>query len=251
MPETVHRIQMVFPQPDLERILLIEDDAGLCSLLEQRLKTEGFVVECAHDGLKGLEMARSRRFVLVVLDLMLPRLNGFDVLRQLRTSSPVPVLILTARGDDIDKVVGLESGADDYLAKPFNPRELIARMRAILRRSRGPLKSSDILVVDDLTLNPQSRTLKVGDTQVHLTTTEFTLLQVLLERAGTVVSREELTEEALGRKSGGGFDRSIDVHVSNLRKKLGPDRDGERIKAIRSSGYLYAIRAPRSTSVEE
>lgn len=234
---------MPSPVSDFERILLIEDDPGLCSLLERRLSTEGFVVEFAHDGVKGLEMARSRRFALVVLDLMLPRLGGFDVLKQLRRSSAVPVLILTARGDDIEKVLGLESGADDYVAKPFNPRELIARMRAILRRSRGLLKSSEILTVDDITLDPQARALKVGDTPVHLTSTEFTLLEILLKYAGTVVSRDELTEEVLGRKSTGGFDRSIDVHVSNLRKKLGPDHEGERIKAVRSSGYIYAIRS--------
>src|SRR4051812_24186287 len=118
---------------DFDRVLLIEDDASLCALLEQRLSADNFVVECAHDGVSGLEMARSRRFALVVLDLMLPKLGGFEVLRRLRALSAVPVLILTARGDDIEKVLGLESGADDYLAKPFNPRELIARMRAILR----------------------------------------------------------------------------------------------------------------------
>jgi len=231
------------PLPDFVRVLLVEDDASLCALLEQRLSTEGFVVEFAHDGIKGLEMARSRRFALVVLDLMLPKLGGFDVLKELRASSAVPVLILTARGDDIEKVLGLESGADDYLAKPFNPRELIARMRAVLRRSRGLLRSSEILAVDDITLDPQARDVKIGDMLIHLTSTEFTLLEILLKKAGTTVSRDELTEEVLCRKLGGGFDRSIDVHVSNLRKKLGPGQNGERIKAVRSSGYLYAIRS--------
>ena len=207
------------PQPssDFDRVLLVEDDASLCALLERRLSTEGFVVECAHDGMMGLEMARSRRFALVVLDLMLPKLRGFDVLRRLRASSAVPVLILTARGDDIEKVLGLESGADDYLAKPFNPRELIARMRAILRRSNGSLKPREIFAVEDITLDPQAREVTVRDNPVHLTSTEFTLLESLLNRAGDVVSREELTEAVLGRKLGGGFDRSIDVHVSNLR----------------------------------
>jgi two-component system response regulator CpxR len=228
---------------DFDRVLLVEDDAGLCALLEQRLSTEGFIVECAHDGMQGLEMARSRRFVLVVLDVMLPKLGGFDVLRKLRATSAVPVLILTARGDDIEKVLGLESGADDYLAKPFNPRELIARMRAILRRSRQLLKSTELLEIEDVTLDPQAREVTVGDMPVHLTSTEFTLLQILVRKAGAIVSREELTEEGLGHKLGGGFDRSIDVHVSNLRKKLGPAKNGERIKAVRGSGYLYAIRS--------
>jgi DNA-binding response OmpR family regulator len=228
---------------DFDRVLLIEDDADLCALLEQRLSTEAFVVECAHDGVTGLEMARSRRFALVVLDLMLLKLGGFDLLRKLRDSSAVPVLILTARGDDIEKVLGLESGADDYLAKPFNPRELIARMRAILRRSKHLLKSSEILAVEDITLEPCAREVTVGDTPLHLTSTEFTLLESLLKRAGNVVSREELTETVLGRKLGGGFDRSIDVHVSNLRKKLWSTGNGERIKAVRGSGHIYAIRS--------
>lgn len=238
------------PQPpsDLDRILLIEDDASFCALLEQRLSTESFVVECAHDGARGLEMARSRRFALVVLDLMLPKLGGFEVLRRLRISSAVPVLILTARGDDIEKVLGLESGADDYLAKPFNPRELIARMRAILRRSKQLLKSGEIIAVEDVTLNPQAREVTVSDTPVHLTSTEFALLEAFLNRAGSVVSRKELTETVLGRKLGGGFDRSIDVHVSNLRKKLGSAGSSERIKAVRGSGYIYAIRSSAAST---
>jgi DNA-binding response OmpR family regulator len=230
--------------PDLDRVLLIEDDIGLCALLEQRLSTENFAVECVHDGITGLEMALSRRFSLVLLDLMLPRLGGREVLRRLRTSSSVPVLILTARGDDIEKVLGLEGGADDYLAKPFNPRELIARMRAILRRSQGLLKTSEIFAVEDVTLNPHAREVTVGDTPVHLTSTEFTLLEALLNRAGSVVSREELTEAALGRTLSGGFDRAIDVHVSNLRKKLGTTTgNNERIKAVRGSGYIYTVRS--------
>jgi DNA-binding response OmpR family regulator len=234
---------MSLPADEFDRVLLVEDDIGLCTLLAQRLSTEGFVLECAHDGVDGLEMARSRRFALVVLDLMLPKLGGFEVLKKLRASSSIPVLILTARGDDIEKVLGLESGADDYLAKPFNPRELIARMRAILRRSRQPPKSSEGFAVGDVILDPYAREVSVADTPVHLTSTEFTLLEVLIKKAGTIVTREELTEEVLGRNLAGGFDRSIDVHVSNLRKKLGPAKNGERIKAVRGSGYLYAIRS--------
>ena len=234
---------MPVPPDEFDRVLLVEDDVSLCTLLAQRLSTEGFVVEYAHDGVHGLEMARSRRFALVVLDLMLPRLGGFEVLKKLRASSSIPVLILTARGDDIEKILGLESGADDYLGKPFNPRELIARMRAILRRSRQPLKSSEAFAVEDVTLDPYAREVSVADAAVHLTSTEFTLLEVLLKKAGSIVTREELTEEVLGRNLTGGFDRSIDVHVSNLRKKLGPAKNGERIKAVRGSGYLYAIRS--------
>lgn len=231
------------PSANADRILLIEDDVGLCTLLDQRLSTESFVVECAHDGVRGLEMARSRRFALVVLDLMLPKLGGFEVLRSLRASSGVPVLILTARGDEVEKVLGLESGADDYLAKPFHPRELIARMRAILRRSRSPLKPSEVLAVEDVTLHPQAREVTVGGSPVHLTSTEFALLEAFLSRAGSVVNREELTETVFGRKSTGSFDRSIDVHVSNLRKKLGSIGNSDRIKAIRGSGYIYVISA--------
>jgi len=234
---------MLQPPADLYRILLIEDDVALCGLLDQRLSTERFIVECAHDGLTGLEIARSRRFALVILDLMLPKLGGLEVLRTLRTSSSIPVLILTARGDEIEKVLGLESGADDYLAKPFNPRELIARMRAILRRTRSPLKGSEGVAVEDVTLNPQAREVTVGGAPVHLTSTEFTLLEAFLGRAGSIVSREELTEAVFGRKLSSGFDRSIDVHVSNLRKKLGAVGNSDRIKAIRGSGYIYVISA--------
>lgn len=232
---------MLPPAADFDRILLIEDDVALCALLVQRLSTESFVLECAHDGVTGLEMARSRRFALVVLDVMLPKLGGFEVLRTLRASSAVPVLMLTARGDEIEKVLGLESGADDYLAKPFNPRELIARMRAVLRRSKSMLKPSEIVAVEDVTLNPHAREVTVSGTPVHLTSTEFTLLEAFLCKAGSVVSREELTEAVFNRKLSSGFDRSIDVHVSNLRRKLGSVGNGDRIRAIRGSGYIYVI----------
>jgi two-component system response regulator CpxR len=174
---------------------------------------------------------------------MLPEMNGFEVLRRLRETSRVPVLMLTARGEDVDRIVGLEMGADDYLPKPFNARELVARIRAIQRRASeaaGEPKNRDEIAVGDITITPASRSAKRAGEELPLTSVEFTLLEVLARAAGSVVSREDLSEKVLGRKFSP-FDRSIDVHVSNLRKKLGPRADGtERIKTVRSVGYQYA-----------
>jgi two-component system response regulator CpxR len=168
-------------------------------------------------------------------------LGGIDVLRRLRATSPVPVLILTARGEDVDRILGLEIGADDYLPKPFNPRELIARIRAILRRSARVEGSVAPLVVGDIRLEREAREVWLNDSPLNLTSVEFSLLEAFLQNAGRVVTRELLTETVLGRKLGP-FDRVIDVHVSNVRKKLGPAQNGERIKAIRGSGYLFVAR---------
>jgi DNA-binding response OmpR family regulator len=179
-----------------------------------------------------------------VLDLMLPSMGGLDVLRRLRKVSPVPVLILTARGEDSDRILGLEMGADDYVPKPFNPRELIARIRAILRRSGRAEASTGPLVVGDLRIDPATRGAWLEDAPLHLTSAEFTLLEVFMREPGRVLSREQLTESVLGRKLGA-FDRVIDVHVSNLRRKLGVPQAGQRIKAVRGSGYLLA---PRQTA---
>ena len=229
----------------MDRVLIVDDDVELCRLLAERLGTEGFVIETVHDGPRGLERALSMEHALVVLDLMLPGMGGLDVLRQLRVQSPVPVLILTARGEDVDRILGLEIGADDYVPKPFNPRELIARIRAILRRTVRAPGSAAPLVVGDLRINPAAREVWLNDVQVGLTSVEFTLLEALLRDAGHVLTREQLTETVLGRKLGP-FDRVIDVHVSNVRKKLGPARGGERIKAVRGSGYLFVARSEMS-----
>lgn len=225
----------------VEQILLIDDDVQLCRLLAERLETEHYDVETAHDGPRGLDRALSMQPALVVLDLMLPGMGGLEVLRRLRKASPVPVLILTARGEDSDRILGLEMGADDYVPKPFNPRELIARVRAILRRTVRSAASAGPLSAGDLRLDPAMREAWSEDSRLNLTSSEFTLLEIFMREQGRILSREQLTESVLGRKLGA-FDRVIDVHVSNLRKKLGVAQGGQRIKTVRGSGYLFASR---------
>lgn len=236
----------------MDRILVIDDDIELCELLTDYLAGEGFSVDSVHRGDKGAEQAVSGEYGLVVLDVMLPGINGFDVLRSVREKSKIPVVMLTARGDDIDRIVGLELGADDYLPKPFNPRELIARIRAVQRRTDMITRDDSLtdlateLCVGDVTLCTTSRNVKRGGETIDLTSVEFSLLEVLLARAGEVISREELVENVLGRRLSA-YDRSIDVHISALRKKLGHySGELERIRTIRSVGYLYAL--PESTS---
>jgi DNA-binding response OmpR family regulator len=226
----------------MDRVLIVDDDVALCRLLAERLSTEGFAIEAVHDGPRGLERALSMEHALVVLDLMLPGLGGLDVLRRLRAQSSVPVLILTARGEDVERILGLEIGADDYLPKPFNPRELIARIRAILRRTVRVATAAEPLTVGDLRLDPAAREVWLNDARLDLTSVEFTLLEALLRDAGHVLTREHLTETVLGRRLGS-FDRVIDVHVSNLRRKLGHAQTGDRIKAVRGSGYLFVARS--------
>jgi len=229
----------------MDRVLVVDDDVELCDLVKEFLQPEGLQVEAVHNGNRGLERALSGEHALVVLDVMLPGMNGLDVLRKLRATSTVPVLLLTARGQDVDRIVGLELGADDYLPKPFNPRELVARIRAILRRTKGgeggerqaPQTS---VRVGDVELNPATRTVVRGGEAVDLTAVEFNLLDVLLREAGRVVTRDELAKIALGRMFSP-YDRSIDMHISKLRKKLGEDgKGGERIKTVRGVGYIYA-----------
>lgn len=224
----------------MDRVLLVDDDVQLCKLLAERLATEGFTMETVNDGARGLERALSMEYALVVLDLMLPKMGGLDVLRRLRKVSPLPVLILTARGEDSDRILGLEMGADDYVQKPFNPRELIARIRAILRRTGGT-DAAGPLVVGDIRIDPAVREAWLEGALLNLTSVEFALLEAFMRGPGRVLSREQLTEAVLGRHLGP-FDRVIDVHVSNLRRKLGPAPDGQRIKAVRGSGYLFASR---------
>lgn len=227
-----------------QRVLVIDDDVELCHLLSQYLAGEGFAVESVHTGLKGVERALSGEHAIVVLDVMLPEMKGFEVLRRVRAQSRTPVLMLTARGDDQDRILGLEMGADDYLPKPFNPRELSARIEAVLRRARPEAAnakpaSSERVVLDDVELDKGARTVHRSGTELDLTAVEFDLLEVFLQSAGLVLSREEMVPAVLGREFSP-FDRSIDTHVSNLRKKLGPLPDGgERIKGVRGIGYLY------------
>jgi DNA-binding response OmpR family regulator len=230
----------------VDSILVIDDDVELCSLVSEYLRPEGFQVESAHDGNSGLNRALSGEHMLVVLDVMLPRLNGFDVLRKLRDSSRIPVLLLTARGEDVDRIVGLEIGADDYLPKPFNPRELVARIRAILRRTRGKGEAPvpEAIKVGEVELDPATRSVLHHGKPVELTSVEFGLLQVLLREAGRVVTREALVDEVLGRKFSP-FDRSIDMHVSKVRKKLGDSGSEDYIKTIRGAGYIFALARPK------
>jgi DNA-binding response OmpR family regulator len=226
----------------MERLLIVDDDVELCALLAERLEREDFSLEAVHDGLRGLERARSGEHGLVILDLMLPGLGGLEVLRRLRAQSSIPVLILTARGEDVERILGLEIGADDYLPKPFNPRELIARVRAILRRTSAVAGDGKRLIAGDITLDTAAREAWIDGRELELTSMESSLLEVLMHNAGRVVTRDRLTEVVLGRKLGP-FDRVIDVHVSNLRKKLGEASAGERIKAVRGVGYLFVVRA--------
>jgi two-component system response regulator CpxR len=231
--------------PSERRVLVVDDDTELCQLLSEYLATEGYTVEAVHTGQRGIERALEGDHAIVVLDVMLPDLKGFEVLRRIRAESPRPILMLTARGDEQDRILGLEMGADDYLAKPFNPRELSARIDAILRRSRSDpaldRRAADRLEVGDVTVDKGARVARCGDVQVDLTTVEFDLLDLLLRGAGRVIPREELVQTVL-RREFSPFDRSIDTHVSNLRRKLGPAADGgERIKGVRGIGYQYAL----------
>lgn len=228
----------------VDRILVIDDDVELCTLVAEYLEPEGFEIEAVYDGNRGLERALSGDHLLVVLDVMLPGMNGFDVLRNIRNTSKIPVLLLTARGQDVDRIVGLEIGADDYLPKPFNPRELVARIRAILRRSQAAEKGGtpipEVLQVGDVELDPATRTVLRQGQPVDLTSVEFNLLHVLLREAGRVVTREHLVQEVLSRKFSP-FDRSIDMHVSKVRKKLGDTDTGpDHIKTVRGVGYIFA-----------
>jgi DNA-binding response OmpR family regulator len=221
------------------RILLVDDDAELVALLREFLEGDGFEVRSAGDGEAGVRAALEGAPDLIVLDVMLPRLNGLDALRRIRERSAVPVVMLTARGEDVDRIVGLELGADDYLPKPFNPRELAARVRAVLRRAHGAPAAGGTVVAGDLELDPAARRVVRGGREVELTGTEFSVLEALLRAAGTVVRRDVLFREVLGRRPAP-FDRSLDVHLSHLRRKLGPLPDGrERIATVRGVGYQY------------
>jgi two-component system response regulator CpxR len=235
----------------VDPILVVDDDVELCGLVSEYLDAEGFRVESVHDGIQGLEKALKGEYALVVLDVMLPGMNGFEVLRKIRATSKIPVLLLTARGEDVDRIVGLEIGADDYLPKPFNPRELVARIRAVLRRM-GPEKTAEeqeneVLAVGDIELDPATRTVRQNGKPVELTSVEFNLLHVLLREAGRVVTRERLVDSVLSRKFSP-FDRSIDMHVSKIRKKIGDSEGGgDHIKTVRGVGYIFARPRDKAT----
>ncbi|WP_373186373.1 response regulator [Halopseudomonas sp.] len=220
-------------------ILIIDDDQELCALLSDWLATEGFNLACAHDGASGLQMAVSGAFRVIILDVMLPGMNGLEVLRKLRQQCNTPLLMLSARGEPVDRILGLELGADDYLAKPCDPRELVARLRALLRRSQAAMPDS-ILQVGDVRLDTNSLMVWRADEPLSLTQSEAMILRALLEQPGQLIDRQTLSRQALG-KSLGPYDRSMDMHLSNLRRKLGPhDDDRPRIQVLRGRGYLYS-----------
>lgn len=219
-------------------ILLIDDDVELCELLLAFLQREGFAVEAMHRFEREVWDAIRERIDLVVLDVGLPDLNGFEVLRVLRDDSRVPVLMLTARGDDVDRIVGLELGADDYLPKPCNPRELSARIRAILRRVDGGAgQRSGMLSVSGVVLDAATRSVSCGDECVEMTSTEFNVLERLMRDAGQIVPKEALMRDALGRRLRP-FDRAIDMHISSIRRKLGDDL----VRTVRGLGYQFVRR---------
>jgi len=221
------------------RVLLVDDDAELCELLTNFLGGEGFAVDAVRSAPAGVARALGGSYAMVLLDVMLPGANGFDILREIRAQSSLPVLMLTAKGDALDRILGLEIGADDYLPKPFNPQELAARMRAILRRGNAERRRIAI-EIDDVVLDPAARVVRRGGEPLALTSVEFDLLDALLTDGGRVVSRQSLVRTVLGRELSP-FDRSIDTHVYHLRRKLGPLPNGsERIVSIRGVGYLYA-----------
>src|SRR5579864_1288976 len=229
------------------RLLIVDDDMELCSLLKEFLQREGFTAECIHEGRSGLEAAKQGNYDLIVLDVMLPGLDGFELLKQLRRESRVPVLMLTARGEDVDRIVGLELGADDYLPKPFNPRELSARIRAISRRMEArPAGDSRRLEINGVILDPGSREVFKDGEKVEMTTLEFDILEMLMRAAGRVLSRDALMEHMYNRKATP-FDRSIDMHISHLRRKL--EKDQPLIKTIRGVGYQFC-RTPDEEAVE-
>ncbi|MCG9697874.1 response regulator [Shewanella sp. Isolate11] len=225
----------------MNQILLIDDDLGLAELLAQLLELEGFNLTLAHDGQTGLNLALEKDFNLILLDVMLPKLNGFEVLKALRNKKQTPVLMLTARGDEIDRVVGLEIGADDYLPKPFNDRELVARIKAIIRRTgqHNDEQQPGIIEFADIKLDPSRQEVICQDQLLILTGTEFGLLYYMLQHSGEVLSKDSLSENVLGKKLMP-FDRSLDMHLSNLRKKLPERIDGRpRVKTLRGKGYIW------------
>lgn len=222
-------------------LLIIDDDHELCALLREFLQLEGFVTSAVHDGAEAVQLCREQPFDAIVLDVMLPGLQGLEVLRQLRTFSTTPILMLTARGEDTDRIVGLEMGADDYLPKPCNPRELVARLRAIMRRYQvGQSLTTQQLAAGQTRIDPARRIATHAGVDLQLTGAEFNVLQVLLAHAGKVVDKESLSQQALGRALTA-YDRSIDVHVSKIRKKMAENGGDKLIVSIRGIGYQFTV----------
>ncbi|WP_462157269.1 response regulator [Pseudoalteromonas sp. GB56] len=221
------------------RILLVDDDIELANMLSEYIQNQGFEVDCAHDGEQGLELALTDQYALVLLDVMLPTIDGFEVLKRLRSQSLVPVIMLTAKGDDFDRIFGLELGADDYIPKPFNHRELLARVKAITRRIEHINNSQPKAELDfaDLSVCMHSRSAQAAGAVLTLTGTEFAILHLLMQEPGAIVSKEQISEQVLGRRLAP-YDRSIDMHVSNLRKKVAEHIENERIRTVRGAGYV-------------
>jgi len=228
----------------MSRILIVDDDTELCELLTEYLGQEGFSVTSVHNAQEGVQASLNHDFSLIVLDVMLPGKSGFEVLREIRQHSRIPVIMLTARGDEVDRIVGLEMGADDYMPKPFNPRELVARIRAVQRRiasrpAQGENEEVGILQVGAIQLDTGARTVHSSGREIALTAVEFSFLEILLRNAGQVVTRETLARQVLGRPLSP-YDRSIDVHISSLRRKIDSEQRGdEQIKTIRGVGYQF------------
>ncbi len=221
----------------MNHVLLIDDDVELVAMFAEYLEQEGFAVTCVHNGQEGARAALSGDYAIAILDVMMPGTNGIEALRLIRAGSRIPVLMLTARGDDADRILGLELGADDYVAKPCTPRELTARVRAILRRTQAAPDTGAVITVGKLTMYPEQRRVTWDGAPVELTSTEFNLLEVLARNAGRPVSKNELSEQGLGRPLAR-FDRNIDVHLSSLRHKLGPLADGRScLQTIYRQGY--------------
>jgi two-component system response regulator CpxR len=229
----------------MNRVLMVDDDSELCELVSEFLAREGWTVDAVHDGETALVQLENGDYVSVILDVMLPGLGGFEVLRRLRLRSAIPVVMLTARGDEVDRVLGLELGSDDYLPKPFSSRELAARLRAILRPANPEtlaeeVRPSQVLRVGDVELDVAARSARRNGENLELTSVEWSLLKLLMSNTGEVVTRERIASEVLGRRLMP-YDRSVDTHLSNLRRKLDPEAGfgSARIKTIRGTGYIY------------
>ena len=221
-------------------VLIADDDTVLSQMLAEYLTAEGYEVCLAEDGVLALEALNKASFEIVLLDIMMPNLDGIETLRKIRERFQLPVIMLTARGDDLDRILGLELGADDYVPKPCNPRELLARIKAVLRRTNLKPDNTSPISIGEVLLDPRSREVRVSDVLVALTQTEFDLLHLLLLSPGEVVSKNTISIEVLGKPLSQ-WDRSIDVHISNLRKKIGSDSEnaGEQIRTLRGAGYMY------------
>mgnify|MGYP000011706240 FL=1 len=223
------------------KLLMIDDDTGLCELLSEYLSAQGFSIQTAHDGQQGLELALQNDYALILLDVMLPSIDGFEVLKQLRQSKLTPVIMLTAKGEDFDRIFGLELGADDYIAKPFNHRELLARVKAITRRIEhinSVSNNNKKISSNGITVNFATREASINNNPLTLTGTEYEILALLIKHAPNVISKEQISEDVLGRRLAS-FDRSIDMHVSNIRKKIAEHIDGDKIKTMRGTGYVF------------